>query len=202
MEKSWFFNNGQPYGQEELRKYFTHIYRNGVSLDDAGAMELKVSTSGPTVTIGTGFGIIGGFAYENDMPITQTVTPDGNYPRIDRVVLRLDVAEMTIRSRIKKGVPASAPKPPELQRDSVVHELSLAQVKVPVSGAMTVVDERADQTVCGAIRPRNLIELETMMQEYQRRFEEWFDSQQAKGWRNIYIQENDPAGAVSGSIWM
>ena len=28
---------------------------------------------------------------------------------------------------------------------------------------MTVVDERADQKLCGAIRPRNLAELETML---------------------------------------
>ncbi len=75
-------------------------------------------------------------------------------------------------------------------------------MKVSASGKLTVVDERADQKLCGSIRPRNLTELETMMKEYQRRFEEWFDSQQAKGWRNIYIQEGDPEGAVDGSLWI
>lgn len=202
MQKSWFFNNGQKYGQEELRKYFTHIYRNGVSLDESGAMELQVSVSGSQVTVSPGFAIIGGFAYENDMPIQEAVTPDPNYERIDRMVLRLDITAMEILVQRKKGVAASSPQPPQLQRDGVVYELSLAQVKVSASGNLSVVDERADQDLCGAIRPRNLAELETMLKEYQRRFEEWFNAQQAKGWRNIYIQENDPEGAVDGSLWM
>lgn len=202
MEKSWFFNNGQKYGQEELRKYFTRIYRNGISLDDAGLMEMQVSASGNQVTVAPGFAIIGGFAYESDLPIQMTITPDSNFERIDRMVLKMDIAAMEIRLYRKLGIAASSPQPPQLQRDGIVHELSLAQVKVSASGKLTVVDERADQKLCGAIRPRNLTELETMMKEYQRRFEEWFDSQQAKGWRNIYIQEGDPEGAVDGSLWM
>ncbi len=212
MEKSWFFNNGQKYGQEELRKYFTRIYRNGISLDDAGLMEMQVSASGSQVTVAPGFAIIGGFAYESDLPIQMTITPDSNFERIDRMVLKMDIAAMEItvapgfaiiggfayesdlpiqmtitpdsnferidrmvlkmdiaameiRLYRKPGIAASSPQPPQLQRDGIVHELSLAQVKVSASGKLTVVDERADQKLCGSIRPRNLTELETMMKE-------------------------------------
>lgn len=202
MEKSWFFNNGDQYGQDELRKYFTHIYRDGVSIDDAGTMELEVTAQDSTVNIGSGFAIVGGFAYENSDTLSFSISADANHTRIDRVVLKLDIATMQIRAVIKKGTPSSSPKAPQLQRDSVIHEISLAQVSVTTGGVLAVKDERSDQELCGAIRPRNLTEFENMMQTFQEQFESWFNSQQAKGWRNIYIQEETPEGAVSGSLWL
>lgn len=201
-EKSWFFDNGEQYGQAELRKYFTHIYKNGISVDDTGAMELKVTASGSKIAIAEGFAIIGGFAYENDSDREISITADANYSRIDRVVLRLDMAAMSIRSALKKGVAASTPKPPDPQRDSAIYEISLAQVKITPGGSVTVTDERANPDLCGTIRPRNLTELDQMMKNFQKKFDEWFTSQQAKGWRNIYIQETTPGEAVSGSLWM
>lgn len=201
-EKSWFFDNGELYGQAELRKYFSHIYKNGISVDDTGALELKVTASGSKVEIAKGFAIIGGFAYENDSAKELSITADVNYPRIDRVVIRLDLAAMKIQSALKKGVAASTPKPPDLQRDSIIYEISLAQARITTAGNIIITDERADQNVCGTIRPRNLTELDQMMKNFQKLFEEWFDAQQSKGWRNIYIQETTPGEAVSGSLWM
>lgn len=202
MERSWFFNNGDPYGQDELRKYFTHIYRNGIAIDDMGSMELNVSASGNAVNVESGFGIIGGFGYENDSDVLIQVTADGNYDRIDRVVLRLDVTAMTIRLALKKGIAGSSPKPPDLQRDGLIYELSLAQVRITPSGGMKITDERFSQELCGAIRPRDMTEYQAMIKEYEKQFTEWFNAQQAKGWRNIFIQENNPEEAVSGNIWM
>lgn len=202
MEKSWFFNNGEQYGQDELRKYFTHIYRDGVSIDETGTMELEVTTEGSTVIVGTGFAIIGGFAYENSDSLRFAVLPDANHTRIDRIVLRLDIATMQIRAAVKNGIPSSSPKAPQLQRDAVIHEISLAQISVTAGGSITVMDERSNPELCGAIRPRNLTELENMLQTFQKQFESWFNSQQAKGWRNIYVQEVIPEGAVIGSLWL
>lgn len=202
MEKSWPFNNGEKYGQEAWAEYFDHVYRSGISVDDSGVMELKVTASGTTVSVAPGFAIISGFAYKNDSQKEITVTPDSNYVRIDRVVLRLDTASMSIISMVKKGIASSSPKPPDITRSGTVYELSLAQIRVTTSGTVTVTDERSDTQMCGAIRPKNITELEAMMKNNQKRFEEWFDAQQAKGWREIYIQENTPEKAVSGSIWM
>ena len=92
-----------------------------------GAMELQVSASGSQVTVAPGFAIIGGFAYESDLPIQITITPDSNFERIDRMVLKMDIAAMEIRLYRKRGIMLS--QPPQLQRDGIVHELSLAQVR-------------------------------------------------------------------------
>ena len=80
---------------------------------------------------------------------------------------------------------------------------SLAQYQVEKSGAVSLVkDERPDVTVCGVIRPKTVSEYDTAMKDNQRRFEEWFARQQGIGWRNIYIQDEEPEGAVDGSIWI
>ncbi|MGO5165188.1 hypothetical protein ACTQ51_04680, partial [Candidatus Paralachnospira sp. LCP21S3_H12] len=67
---------------------------------------------------------------------------------------------------------------------------------------ITVTDERADQSVCGAIRPKNMTEYKDMVAEYQRQWDAWFARQQGTGWRNIYIQQAEPGEAVAGSIWI
>lgn len=202
MEKSWFFDNGEQYGQAELSEYFRQIYRSGVSVSDAGLMDMEVSANGTQVSVGNGFAIINGFAYENSGTLSFTIESDNNYSRIDRVVLRLDLALMKISAEIKKGTAGSTPKAPDLQRDSMVYELSLARVLVDVNGNITVTDERTDVELCGAIRPRNLSEIDAMIQGFQKQFESWFNAQQALGWRNIYIQEETPTEAVTGSLWL
>ena len=79
----------------------------------------------------------------------------------------------------------------------------MAQYQVEKSGAVSLVkDERPDVTVCGVIRPKTVSEYDTAMKDNQRRFEEWFARQQGIGWRNIYIQDTEPEGAVDGSIWI
>lgn len=202
MESCAFFDGVPNYGQEHFNRYFKNLFYNGISVSDAGVMELPVSVSGSSVVIGTGFAIINGFSYNNDSARGITVRPDGSFDRIDRVVIRLDLPQKKVYSALVTGTPGSNPKPPELTRNGVIYELSLAQVRVKPSGTLTVTDERSDAQLCGALRPRNMTEFEEMIREYQRRFEEWFNAQQGKGWRNIYVQRDIPGGAVSGSIWI
>ena len=99
-------------------------------------MELQVSASGSQVTI----------HQKKKKKIHGMATPDSNFERIDRMVLKMDIAAMEIRLYRKPGIAASSPHP-QLQRDGIVHELSLAQVKVSASGKLTVVDERRREVV-------------------------------------------------------
>ncbi|MEG2018066.1 MAG: hypothetical protein RR128_06350 [Clostridium sp.] len=202
MEHSGFFNGDQEYGQEEFNRYFDNIYESGVSVKEDNTMTLGVISEASTVKVDSGFAIVKGFYLYNDSLKSIAVTPDLNYDRIDRVVVRLNISTSKVSIEVKNGVAGSKPQVPSLQRDNLIYELSLAQMYVPRSGAITITDERYRQELCGAIRPKNLTEFNGMLKGFTEQFDRWFNSQQAKGWRNIFIQSDRPTGSVSGSIWI
>lgn len=202
MEYSGFFNGDNEYGQDEFNRYFDNIYQSGVSLNDDNSMTLTVTATSTGVQVSKGFSIVKGFYLFNDSNKSINITRDSYYDRIDRVVLRLNINNSKVSIELKQGVAGSKPTVPSLQRDNLVYELSLAQVLIPKSGGFVVTDERYRKELCGAIRPKNLTEFNEMISGFQTQFDRWFNSQQAKGWRNIYIQNNQPADIVSGGIWI
>ena len=202
MEHSGFFNGDQEYGQEEFNRYFDNIYESGVSVNSDNSMTLGITNEGNIIKIASGFAIVKGFYLYNDSIKSITVTSDSNYDRIDRVVIRLNISTSKVSIEIKKGVAGSKPQVPELQRDNLVYELSLAQIYVPRSGSITITDERYRKEICGAIRPKNLTEFNSMLKGFTEQFDRWFNSQQAKGWRSVFIQAERPEESVRGSIWI
>lgn len=202
MEYSGFFNGDQEYGQEEFNRYFDNIYESGVSINDDNTMSLGVVATSEGVQISKGFSIVKGFYLYNDSEKVINITRDIYYDRIDRIVVRLNLSNSKVSIELKQGVAGSKPVAPNLQRDSMIYELSLAQVLVPKSGSFIVTDERHRQELCGAIRPKNLTEFNQMLSGFQLQFDRWFNSQQAKGWRNIFIQSNIPTEVVAGGIWI
>lgn len=125
--------------------------------------ELEVVPSDPpalSVVVSTGAGFIKGRFYVNDAPKTLTLQPaDPNNPRIDRIVLRLDLRPdyRNILAEVKTGTPAASPSPPSLTRDDYIWELSLAQVQVNAGATYItgsdITDERFDDTLCGRAVP-------------------------------------------------
>ena len=202
MEKCGFFDGDELYGQDEFNRYFDNIYRSGVSIDDRGAMTLPVIGGTGAVSVGGGFAILRGFFYHNSSALSLTIPKPSNLPRIDRIVIRLSITGKTVSAVVKSGAESSSPTPPALQRDNNIFELSLAQVRVTTAGTITVTDERPLEDVCGAIRPKNLSEYNDMIQTFQAQWQAWFTSQQSKGWRNIYIQTDQPSVPEVGSIWI
>lgn len=201
MEYYGFFNGDQEYGQEEFNRYFDNIYESGVSIEN-DLMTLGVTKTSTGINVDKGFSIIKGFYLYNDSIKAINVTRDANYDRLDRVVIRLNLSNRKVSIELKQGTAGSLPTVPTLQRDNLIYELSLAQVKVPKSGDFTVTDERFRPELCGAIRPKNLSEFNQMIKGLQKQFDDWFNSQQAKGWRNIFIQNTTPTEVVTGSIWI
>ncbi|MHB9943622.1 hypothetical protein CF065_18905, partial [Clostridium sporogenes] len=189
------------YGQDEFNRYYDNIYESGVSIEN-NHMTLGVSKTSTGITVDKGFSIIRGFYLYNDSLKTINITKDSNYDRIDRVVIRLNLSNKKVSIELKQGTPGSKPTIPTLHRDNLIWELSLAQIKVPKNGEFNVVDERFRPELCGAIRPKNDTEFKQMIKGLQKQFDDWFDSQQTKGWRNIYIQDTEPSEAVTGSIWI
>lgn len=203
MEHYGFFNGDAEYGQEEFCRYFDNIYESGIAVNDDGTMNYPITIGSGKVSVGLGFSILKGFFHYNDSAAEFPLSADANLPKIYRIILSLNIAQSKTTLVARSGNAASTPQPPELVRTNAIYELSLGQYRVEPSGSISrVKDERSDVTVCGALRPKSLSEYDAAMKEYNRRFEEWFAQQQGTGWRNIYIQETQPEGAVSGSIWI
>lgn len=201
-EQYGFFDGGTLYGQDEFNRYFDNIYKSGVSIDDNNNMTLACTVLNNTVTVSKGFAIIKGFFYYNDTNKDISIIRDKNYNRIDRVVIRLNLTSKTVKVELKNGVASSNPSEPTLQRDNSIYELSLCKIIVPASGNITINDERFDTNLCGAIRPKNMSEIQTMITQYQKDWEGWFNSQQSLGWRQIDIQSEVPANRVEGGVWI
>ena len=201
MEYSGFFFFFNLYGQDDFNRYYQNMFENGVSIEE-GSMTLGVSVDGTNINMAPGFAIIKGFYFYNDSTKTIEATRDPNYDRLDRIVIRLNLSDKKVSIEQKQGAAGSNPQVPTLQRDSAVHELSLAQIRVPKAGSLTVIDERYRIDLCGAIRPKNFTEFNDMISGFQEEFNRWYENQQGQGWRNIFIQESEPSEVVTGAIWI
>lgn len=113
-----------------------------------------------------GSAIVRGYLFEliddGGAPYTLTHAASGVSPRIDRVILRLNLATeaRTITLALLQGTPSASPAAPALTRTDTVYELSLAQVLIPASVAAIeaghITDERGNEAVCGAATPHVL----------------------------------------------
>lgn len=202
MEHYGFFNGDQEYGQEEFSRYFDNIFESGINFDLEDNLKFKVSNEGNVIKIGDGFAIVKGFYLFNDSIKNIKIVANPNYDRVDRVVIRLNLSTKVVSINLKEGVAGSHPVTPAIQRDNLIYELSLAQVKITNSGIITIIDERFRTELCGGIRPKNQTEYKDMIKQFQSQFDSWFNQQQALGWRKVYIQPNEPEGSVPGSIWI
>jgi hypothetical protein len=110
-----------------------------------------------TVVVGTGAAWVQGrFLQIYNTSETLTIgAADPTNPRIDRIVIRRDLADRRMELAVKPGIPSPATnvEPPALQRDDTIWEISLAQVRVD-PGAVAIytaniTDERNNDAVCG-----------------------------------------------------
>lgn len=84
-----------------------------------------------------------------DYSHTITSNPSGS-TRTDRVVLRLDRANFTVRSAVKTGTPGAGA--PILQQDASLHEIPLARVTVG-NNASSVTVQREELYIGSRVRP-------------------------------------------------
>lgn len=119
-----------------------------------------------------------------DIPLADAVLP-----RIDRVVVSWDTVDYAVEPRIEvlKGTPASTPVAPELTNNSLLRQISLAQISVAAASskitAGDITDERLDNSVCGLVT--DWISVDTTVMQAQ--FAAWL--QQSKDIANAMQQE-------------
>ena len=154
-------NPDRVYSAALLSRILSKHIRDGVVHDDGD--ELAVTVTDPpamSVQVGTGTAMVQGRFCESDAALTLPVTTaHATYPRIDRVVVRLNASPgRTIDIVVKAGTAAPEPAAPALTRTAEVWELSLAQVRVE-AGATSILsakitDERGNSTLCGVAAPQ------------------------------------------------
>ncbi|MCD3217824.1 hypothetical protein G8S55_11410 [Clostridium botulinum C] len=162
MEKSGFFNAmkvgdtwDRIYKAENFAEYFASFIGNGVFPNPATGLQVK-ETSKMQIVIKAGKAWINGFIYINTEDLILDIdVADGVLHRIDKVVLRYDVAKREIRVVVKKGEFNSKPTAPAITRNADMYELGLADITVN-AGAIKIsqadiTDLRLNKEMCGIV---------------------------------------------------
>lgn len=168
MSRPWYGHfDSAPNDKRQLRakewaEYISSFITNGVR---NGGTNLQVTAhQSMMVKVDLGMANINGYIFmlkEDALTgryynvLLPTAHPQ--YPRIDRLVLRLNTSQetRTIEAVILMGVAAASPVPPPLLREGYIYELSLAQIRVNAGTlaitAANITDERLDTFLCGLI---------------------------------------------------
>jgi len=214
---------------EDFAKYFHEMITNGVFYRNNAPSLKVIRGSGLENTVEVGAAFVEGYMYRNTSPITLLhATGNPSFPRIDRVVIRLNrnLAKRDVRIFIKEGVPATSPIAPTLERNDIVYELSLAQVRVN-AGASTVAtinDERLNESICGVVNalaelPTDIFlanmedfqtelnaQLASVIQTSQDEWDTFIGSIQSEapalGGMTISVQSTAPAIPSTKDIWI
>ena len=144
---------------EDWAKYIRSFITDGIK--NGGTCLQVTSDGGMNVKLAIGTANIQGYIFDisedhNGMYLSVPV-PDANpsYPRIDRLVLRLDrtIQNRAIIPMIIIGTASANPVPAPLTRNENIYELSLAQIHLNAGVLQifdsNITDERFNQDVCG-----------------------------------------------------
>lgn len=127
-EKSLFWDDGatgdqaySPYDSNEfsrswLQKIFA-AYSTGCVVPSYGSdLDISVNTGADrALTLASGAAFVQGYFYENSSTVSVTLEENiSGSPRLDRIVLRVDWEERTVRVAVLTGTPTATPGLPEL----------------------------------------------------------------------------------------
>lgn len=205
--KYGFFNsvNGdRVYNAEDVGRYLYGIVSDGVYQDDTGRLQVLAS-SGMAVAVQTGRAMLSYHYMENDSAYSLTLDIGTTLPRVDLIVMRLDLSNRNITIQVKKGTPAASPTMPNLSRESTVYELALAAITVPANAtAVTqanIQDLRPNSDYCGwvtgIVQQLDTATLYSQWEaaykaqfaKYDAEFQAWFSTLTGKLTVDTYIQE-------------
>jgi len=144
------------YQADEFAEAFRTMSGTGVGRGLAAS-----PAGGMTVRVSPGSAMIHGYTYalmdDGGGQKVFSLNASGNADRIDRIILRLDLADnaRTIKMTVRQGTPAPDPVPPALANTALIKEISLCGVLVTASASVItaddITDERQDAEVCGIL---------------------------------------------------
>lgn len=150
---SGFFNslNGdRVYSADDLNYFFNGVMTDGIVKGYGSALEVTANgTLNLTVKDGKAFCL--GRYVENVGSLAVEIEGGGTYPRIDAVVVGVNLTERTGSIYVKKGEGSSSPSYPVIENTETLKELCLAYVYVGAGATTitTVTDMRSDELVSG-----------------------------------------------------
>jgi len=161
-ETSGFFNAeklqdgsfDRVYLAESFASYFARFIGNGLFGGSVGTLQV-IPNGTYSVAVQSGEGFINGYWYQNSSALAFPLAPSHAAPRIDSVVLRLDLFSRSISLALVTGTPSVNPVPTPLTRDDSTWELRLCNINVAANAASitadSIIDTRFDPHQCGLV---------------------------------------------------
>lgn len=149
-------NADRAYKAEDWAWYFATFIGNGVFPKPSNGLKVEAE-EGMTLQVNEGYAFINGYAYRNWARSSIEIgKAGGTLNRIDRIVLRWDLALRDIYIDILKGEESAHPYARELTRNAEIYELALADVYVGkgVAKILTenITDTRFNSSLCGIVK--------------------------------------------------
>ena len=208
-----FFNdvNGDRlYTAEQIGKYLQGIVSSGVYANASDSLQV-MAAGGLVVTVRPGRAMLHYHWLENDEPLGLQLAAGGALPRVDAVVMRMDMGNRLCEIAVKQGAASTAPVAPTLERTDATKEYMLAAVNVPaLASAITqanIVDTRANTALCGWVTGViDQVDTSTLYLQWQAAYEEEYAklgdylAAQKAAWETFFAsvtEDNDlPAPAL------
>lgn len=145
----------RPFNSADDRMRYGSLISNGIYANPSSNLQV-VAIEGMKIGVQQGKAWVEGcFYYSNTMEQFTLDVADATNKRIDIVVLQFNLLERTTTLKVKKGTSSLSPTAPNLQRNSEVYELKLAEVLInPAIGNITqsvITDTRMKSEVCGVV---------------------------------------------------
>ncbi len=151
--------NGVTYNAEDAEAYLCTRESGVYSAENNFAIEI---TGAMQVSIGNGIAWIkneefAGKVIKNSADVSLDVPiADGEFARIDRVVIQFDKAKNASEIVLKKGTASTIPVAPPIVRDEIIYELGIYEIFVD-AGVVEITDAdikntMLDESVCGLMR--------------------------------------------------
>lgn len=175
-------NFDRVYNSADLAHYFSLFVGNGVFLNPTSSLQVSSQpTPNMSIKVALGSGWINGYFITVTSPETLTIpTAHGSLPRIDSILMRLDLGTRQIKLVVSPGTAASSPQPNSLIRTGNYYDLELAQITVP-AGATSITqslirDTRYFVDRCGLVKGLiDQIDATAFFNQYQDQFNTWFE---------------------------
>ena len=193
---------GGQYDREYVAAQFAHYFSlfvgNGVFANPSTTLGvLAANVPSMYVNIQAGSGFIKGYyitVAEHTMEEIQIPLASPTLPRIDSVILGLDLEGRVITPYLRSGDPATNPAPVALQRDDTVLEIELAQIYVGagvgVINQIDITDMRPHPSRCGFVTGLvDQFDVSGFFAAQEAAFYEWLDN-----------LETELSGDVAGNL--
>ncbi len=151
-QKSYFFDSVAGdrlyYAADQARVLSAIVGRDGVVYGYGNEFNVTPGTD-MNVLVDTGAAFVQGRMLEvyGEAETLLVAAADATNPRIDRIVIRVDLSTSERRAylAVKQGVPAAEPAAPLLQQDPTIWEMSLAQVAIEAGATGIMAEDITDE---------------------------------------------------------